>query len=297
MAKFNIPIPRMPTAEELAESARKRLALVKDTYLENWPDALKRLSIDQKDILLEAETLRALVGTLVMRMNGSDDLSQYDPTLSHSVIKAKMAHLEARIDHALAAFPEGAFVRLGSRSPKDSWLGMKEGFRVTDGARALAILLDSLERMYEDLSMAQRAGYQPHLFVRRWVALPPWAEFRCFMVDRELVGMSQYDYVDGKRHASIAGNPEGYEQAIRAFFPTFRDACHLDNVTFDVAFDKSEVPLLLEINPCVRIGLTDPCLFRDGNLDGSFRYIGDGRSYDWIRPRPSEDEVSSLIEG
>jgi D123 len=297
MRMGELPMITQSASADLTAAARRRLADVRDTYIENWPDSLCHLSLDQVGFPLEYPDHIALLGALNMRDDGPEaDLSEIDPALTGAIVVERLQRLEGHLATLLRGFPEGAFIRLGSRSPKDSWYGAKNGFRVTDARHGMTLLLDSMERMSDDLALAHRAIYQPYLYLRRWISIPPWAEFRCFMVNREFAGISQYDYLHGTRHASIVSNADGYEHAIRKFFPVFRDACHLDDVTFDIVFDKSEMPVLLEINPCVRLGLTDPCLFRDGSLDGSFRYIGDGRTYDFIKRRPTDDQIKGLVE-
>ena len=105
-------------------------------------------------------------------------------------------------------FPRGAFVRLGSRSPKDSWKGHREGFRVLPGTDPLRFILDASERMHEDVMLALQHDYTPTIFVRQWVTIPRWSEFRCFMQGRKLVGISQYDYLEGKTFAEILRDPD-----------------------------------------------------------------------------------------
>lgn len=249
-------------------------ALARPTYIENWPASLCRLSLAQADVPLSRDEARAL-GAEILELGEmlAEVFGQPNPAL--------FAGLTARVDAAVRRFPKGAFVRLGSRSPKDSWLGAREGFRCKDGAKAITLLTDCSERVAEDLALALGQGYLPHIFVREWVDIPPWAEFRCFMRQRRLVGVSQYQYLQGAVFPEIAKWASDIEWAIRdVWFPGFRDACHLDDVVFDVFVrrrgrgNESEWEVrLLEINPLYE--WTDPCLFdhrNGGDFDGSFRY-------------------------
>ncbi|HYO55589.1 hypothetical protein [Archangium sp.] len=99
-----------------------------------------------------------------------------------------------------------------------------------------------------DLRLALRQGYTPHLFVREWLDLPAWAELRCFMRGRQLVGVTQYNY------RGLGGSPELHEHAsrlraaVKAFFAPFCEACHLDDVVFDV-FAVSRYPRLPRFRP------------------------------------------------
>jgi hypothetical protein len=132
--------------------------------------------------------------------------------------------------------------------------------------------------MSDDLHLAIANDYAPHIFVREWIDIPKWAEFRCFMRGRKLAGISQYFYRDGAMPA-ILDDPGMIPWGIGQFFPEFRDGCHLDDVVFDVYLRRYghrggnvEVKLL-EINPYCEY--TDPCLFdwrRPEMFDGRFLY-------------------------
>jgi D123 len=118
-----------------------------------------------------------------------------------------------------------------------------------------------------DLQMAEslrsseeaRLNPEPQIWLREYRHFPEWAEFRCFMRRKELVGGTQYNGVlisrDGFRFRIeaypelVARGPE-YERLINEWFPVFRDACPYDDAVFDVVVDvdKHDV-LLLETNP------------------------------------------------
>ncbi len=250
---------------------------VKPTYIENWPAALHGLSIVSKDIpltILEANILGSTI-------------TEWGETFGYPYKRAlrMIEPVRERVRNVLENFPgECGFIRLGSRSPKDSWLGHKHGFKVkANDENQLRFIQDCSERMYEDLTLAIRENYPPTLFVRQWIDLAKWQEWRCFMRGRKLVGISQGNYLDG-RIAECVEHKDSVRWAIEQFFPRFREACHLDDVVFDVFVMRKEyVPAdkiktvtwevkLLEINPFFEF--TDPCLFswqKGGDFDGSIR--------------------------
>jgi hypothetical protein len=282
---IDFPIPVMPTDAELAASARRYLPYVVDTYIENWPPQLAALSVPQTDLPLSRVEHLALLGTLLCAMDGPDaDLTQLAPSLTTGDVEQGTASLHARITAALQHYPAGAFVRLGSRSPKDSYVGMDEGFQVTDADQALLLIATSMERMWDDLIRGWRAGYPMHIFVRHWIAIPAWGEFRCMMVGRELVGISQANWMGGQRFPEIIENEAALRSLIAAWFPVFRDACHLPDAVLDIAVTALGAnPILIEINPAPRLNLSDLALFRGQELDGAFRYLGDGAHYPFVR--------------
>ncbi len=254
--------------------AKEYLKQVLPTYIESWPAALCSLSIAQVDVPLTLPQANSL-GSHIIELGEAFDPGPIDDIIS-------------TVNQAVQKFPNGAFVRLGSRSPKDSWLAGREGSmrvvtitgEITAANSPLRFILDCSERMYEDLTLAVHSNYEPHIFVRQWINLEKWQEFRCFMRGRRLVGISQYYYRDGAM-PEIIQNAELIRWAIDVFFNDFQCESHLDDVVFDVFVTKKtsgnenvwEVKLL-EINPFFE--MTDPCLFDWRNngksLDGSFKY-------------------------
>lgn len=102
------------------------------------------------------------------------------------------------------------------------------------------------------------------------------------MRERRLVGISQYDHHAESASAEVVLNAAAIRASIEAFHQRFASVSHLDTVVFDVAFVGESpcwpaTPVLIEINP-LDVGAfgTDPCLFEGAELDGSFRYLGDG---------------------
>lgn len=254
------------------------------TYIENWPQMLVALSIPLVDIPLTIQQALALGSNIV------ELFEQFDCPPGQPI-----GDILQTLDHAVAQFPQGAFVRLGSRSPKDSYQGYTARYRATSGQEALAFLTDCSERVADDLLMCIFKEYPPHIFVRPWLDLATWGEFRCFMKGRRLVGISQYDYLKKEHFPQLEAVADAIPQVIGEFFKVFEPACHLDNVVFDLIMDPKALargelkPRLLEINP---FGIyTDPCLFswkKPEEMDGSLRYITAEQAQEYADARARE---------
>lgn len=125
---------------------------------------------------------------------------------------------------------KGAFVKLSTRSPKDSPVAFEkahgaykasvgslgenpsvndklnllsttvgESLKVTTGEEAVKLLISS-DRVGEDLEYALENGDEEftkviHLVVREWVNVPQWAEFRGFVSGGQLNALGQYNYL------------------------------------------------------------------------------------------------------
>jgi hypothetical protein len=252
--------------------------MVRPTYIENWPAELHDLSIRSKGIRLTTEDARALGSNII---DFGELFGQRKP----------IDDLVERINGFIwKYFKDGAFVKLGSRSPKDRlytvW-GEGSSVRVTDGKEAVRLLCAGSERISDDLLLAINENYEPYIWLREWKEIPPWAEFRCFVRNRELIGISQYNYLKGRYFQEIEEYKEGIEKSIRVFYKdALEPILRLDSVIFDVflAEEMSRlVTYLIELNPFFT--LTDPCLFNwsdesldslfsnaNGDFDGGFRY-------------------------
>ena len=172
--EFKIPEIRMPTLEEpgcfsrMAESRRPCL-------YENWPQDLKDLSFR----------------TELIELTQADQEILWNMFDTHRDDEA-LAKLAERIDIAIKAFdPQGCFVKLSSRSPKDYYYPgvprLKTGKEVTDA------LLGSM-RILDDLTEYKYADTPCYLLLREFHSIPPEQEFRCFIRDGRIAGVSQYEY-------------------------------------------------------------------------------------------------------
>lgn len=258
--------------------------LARPTFIENWPNVLHSLSIASAQVKLDLREAHAL-GSYILELGEG-----FDAPEEHEVLRSMII---SRLDEKLKNFKKGVFVRLGSRSPKDAMYwgvdseGHKPNGEIQTGQQAFELLTCCSERITEDLHMQIAMGYEPSIWLREGLDLPAWSEFRCFMKDRTLIGISQYYY--RAPYPEIKEDANGLKWAIWQFFgQEFRDASHLDSVVFDVFVKRRRLAVtdsrgnklpgtpewngyevkLLEINPF--FNLTDPCLF-NWNKPDEFR--------------------------
>lgn len=259
----------MPTEEELKQGACERHTATAPYALQNLPLRALALSIDTDFIPLSPEERDALIGKWRHLNNDDIDPASFEPILEN---------LAARVDPSIRAMGGGAFIRLGTRSPKDSYSIMDEpgAARVTSGAQALFVLTDSMERVYRDLDDARRAEADTYICVRRWVDIQNWQELRCFVEDGKLAGITQYADHEGMMPKLVARADE-IEKRARAFLtdevmPALES---IGSYTADLIFDRNLDMTLLEVNPPISMGMTYPGLFREHELDGSFLIVRD----------------------
>lgn len=234
----------------------------KNTFIENWPKELYNMTFDQIDIPLSFIDAKSL---------GSNITEWFE--LFDFPIGSDILNIRVSIDNAIQSLGGRAFVRLGSRSPKDSFLGSKHGFQCTNGLYAIRLLTDCSERIATDLAACISNKYEPHVFVRKWANINQYEEFRCFVYNHELIGVSQYHY-----RVQFMGlyNKyfEFYRDTIKLLHEKIVSIIHLDSYVFDVILKRDDRSKLIEINPFSGL-LTDPCLFQwNRPFNNEFRVVG-----------------------
>lgn len=260
----------------------KYFEMASPTYIENWPDGLARLSVSQANIRLTPKQVEAIGSLNAEYCEIFNDVTKH--TLPRAEAENVFDDLESECKTILQRFPNGAIARLGSRSPKDSWMWNKNGPRIDENTvNPLVFFVDCSERINDDLLLAIREKYQPNLWIRQFLDFKEWQEWRCFQKDFQLIGVSQYHYRNVLPEAT--NKKDKILWAIELFHgQKFSKACHLKDVAFDVIYREnsfvakdgiattvSEV-VLLEINPFFE--MTDPCLYSwkdGGNFDGKIR--------------------------
>ena len=245
----------------------------KKTFIENWPVRLYNESIATLLLQLTDEETNSLIAANICTIDETGE----EPT-KENIDALKL--LQHKISDYIKRFPNGAYVKLGSRSPKDSYIGYKEGFHCFDGEKAIVLFNDS-ERIREDLVMAQAFNYKPSIAVREWLTIPEWAEFRGFFKNKKLVGLSQYNYRSKKSYPEILENAGSIEWAVQKRAEQIAEFLPMPDIVADFFYkvktygnEKVSEVVLIELNPFDI--WTDPCLFnwsKDKFETFEFRYI------------------------
>lgn len=170
--------------------------------------------------------------------------------------------------------PDGAamFPRLGMASFK--WRGPVVAVCTPDDL--LRVVTRPNPRMASFLVPMLREERPATLYLRPFLRFLPWGEFRVFVMEGRVRGVSQYPL--HLRHPQIAQNEAAIRDALRRLFQNVLPALHLKDVVLDVGLtqeaDGTLLAHLIELNPAIR--RTDPALFdwmRPNSFDGSLRYL------------------------
>lgn len=264
MKKLCLPFPSDEELElSLDKQAKEMIPKLSPFFIENWSSGLRSLSIETSFFTLNDQLI--------------SDLEKYIDTMMGSKKENPNEFMVWEIAHwaadVLNNFGKG-FVRLGSRSPKDNPCFMDRDCRLVPLYSGMQVVeaLGYSERIYLDLTDAKRANYYPTICLRRWIDIKPDHEFRCFVENSEIVGITQY-YLNEGYSTWINKNSYSIENIIFNYIKNVvLKLTYLTSLTIDVVLDDNMLPTLLEINPPVSWGRTFTGLFKD-DFDGSFKFI------------------------
>jgi len=139
--------------------------------------------------------------------------------------------------------------------------------------RVGSILLNDLEQKNETA-----------LYLFAWRDVPAWSEFRLFIRDRRVVGISQYHHQD--IYQEIQSGLETIHAVMMPFCRELIASLHMETVIVDAfaerQFDGRYLMRLIELNPFIQ--RTDSCLFNwknGGDFNGKLRYRhGNGQVFE-----------------
>jgi hypothetical protein len=264
---MHIPIPVLPTDEELRPWAESHLVHGRPFRIDAWPAALRARAGTLVETFLSAIERDALITVwagLADNQAGTPEIEQAEEVTRQ---------LSDRIQTAVDFWEAGAFVRLNTRSPKDNfeWLDDEGKPRpIHSGRQAIATVCGSMERMYEDLNAAKLLSDQPvAIVIRPYFTFESWREVRVFIEDRTLVGISQYFYHHS--YPELIERYAAWEKPLQVQVAQIMDEAPWPSFTLDGWVEDDGTFRFLEVNPPLSAGVTDPALFRDGKLDGTFR--------------------------
>ena len=207
---------------------------------------------------------------------GSGDEAELPPS------PPSFPELELKVKESIKSLGGAVFAKLNWSAPKDSaWISTTGTLQCTSFSE-IALLLRSSDSLIHDLchaydSCCDKSLSRPpnfYLALRKWYpSLRPEMEFRCFVRDRLLVGISQRE-VTGF-YPALLEKKRGIEAVIMEFFlDKVSETFELENYTFDVYVTTDDRVKLVDFNPWGAFTL--PLLFTWEELEQNFAEEGHG---------------------
>lgn len=192
--------------------------------------------------------------------NDSDDEVDWSEADCESSEIPSFPDLEENVSQAIERLGGRIFPKLNWSSPKDaSWIATNNSLCCTSFSD-VCLLLKSSDFVTHDLTQPFKACadwrkdtdtghlFKYELVLRKWVEIDPSTEFRCFVKDSVLIGISQRDYTHYYYH--IQEQEANIVQDISTFFhECVKSKFASSNYVFDVYRKRKDTVKLLDINP------------------------------------------------
>ncbi|KAI5440996.1 hypothetical protein KIW84_010453 [Lathyrus oleraceus] len=182
---------------------------------------------------------------------GSDDEAEESPP------PPSFPELELKVKESIESLGGAVFPKLNWSAPKDSaWISTSGTLRCTTFSE-IALLFRASDSLVHDLCHAydschdKRTSRPQHFFLalRKWYpSLKPDMEFRCFVQNQKLVGVSQREVTTF--YPVLLEKKNDIMLVIHAFFNNHvRGKFGLENYTFDVYITNDERVKIVDFNP------------------------------------------------
>jgi len=173
---------------------------------------------------------------------------------------------------AMRGFGGSVFVKLNWSSPKDAtWVSLNKNLKCSSLSQVY-LLLKSSDHISHDLTMpfddcedknesSLQISYS--LVLRKWLDINPSTEWRCFVKNGDLIGISQRD--TASYYAHMEKDKHSIKQDISSFYREhIQDEFPSSSFVFDVTRPAKDKVILLDFNPFGET--TDSLLFQWGEL-------------------------------
>ncbi|XP_061354142.1 uncharacterized protein LOC133298803 [Gastrolobium bilobum] len=196
----------------------------------------------------------------------SDEAEEHSPPPS-------FPELELKIKESIESLGGAVFPKLNWSAPKDSaWISTARTLQCTTFSE-IALLFRASDSLVHDLCHAydschDKSSSRPvnfFLALRKWYpSLQPDMEFRCFIHEQKLVGISQREVTTF--YPALLEKKNGLLLLMQGFFNNYvRARFESENYTFDVYITKNEKVKVVDFNPWG--GFTLPLLFTWDELE------------------------------
>jgi hypothetical protein len=253
---FKIIAPTPPTNDRMVEIATDWWKIHKGINFLEWNETLLQHTYPLNACKIPSD----LVQKTLDIVDGKGTLEELS-NLYAPIIQPALTELNCE---------ENFFIKLITRSPKDFLCDFDSGFELDSIPAAVNAISGSM-RCFEDLCMLKYID-MAYLIVRPFIPFEEWQEWRVFVKDGKITGISQYYYMTNYYFSDE--KVKEIETEIRNFMasvviPNMSLPTFVADIIVKGDYDDRDT-VILETNP---YGLSDPCIFGDyESLDGSFQY-------------------------
>ncbi|XP_040450512.1 cell division cycle protein 123 homolog isoform X2 [Falco naumanni] len=192
--------------------------------------------------------------------DGAEEIQWSDDENTTTLKAPEFPEFTAKVQEAISSLGGSVFPKLNWSAPRDAyWIAMNSSLK----CKALSdifLLFKSSDFITRDLTQpfihctddSPDPSLDYELVLRKWCELIPGAEFRCFVKENKLIGISQRDYTQYYDH--ISKQHEDICRSIQEFFKKQIQYKFLDeDFVFDVYRDSRDYPVFRCTNSKVTV--------------------------------------------
>ncbi|EPB92206.1 hypothetical protein HMPREF1544_01031 [Mucor circinelloides 1006PhL] len=197
------------------------------------------------------------IAASIEEVDSDEEITEFSNADDDSKIP-NFPEVEKEIREAIYEFEGAVFPKLNWTSPRDAaWISATQSLKCTSPFDVFLLLKSSdfinhdLNHAYEhctDIEYRENQKIQFNLVLRKWYDLQPSMEFRCFVKNKEIIGITQRDM---NFYPFLLETKQDIEQSIYEFFEdVVRDGFESTHYVFDVYIQRSNSKVyLVDFNP------------------------------------------------
>lgn len=221
------------------------------TKIIDLPDRFSQYLLED-GIILPEEVGRVALGNDML----SDEENEGDPqeTITREALPASFSDIDALIEATLGNFGGKIMVKVNDKAPTDAiWINC--GTLMCNSVPSVYMLLKASERVCH--SLHESGNY---LVLRKWANMFPSMEFRCFVSQSCIIGISQKDVATF--YPFLKNDSARIQDVILGFFDEkVKDKLLTASVVLDVYVDKQDRVWIVGFSPFGETSETDSFLF------------------------------------
>ncbi|XP_066524714.1 translation initiation factor eIF2 assembly protein [Hoplias malabaricus] len=197
---------------------------------------------------------------------GEDDVQWSDDETTTVVTAPEFPEFNSKVQEAINTLGGRVFPKLNWSAPRDAnWIALNSSLQC-QSLSDIFLLFKSSDFVTHDLTQPflQCSDDSPdpvinyELVLRKWSELIPGGEFRCFVKENKLIGISQRDYTQHYQH--ISKQEESISASVLQFFrDNIQHQFPDEDFVLDVYRDSMGRVWLIDFNPFGEV--TDSLLF------------------------------------
>ncbi|XP_075455604.1 translation initiation factor eIF2 assembly protein [Ascaphus truei] len=230
------------------------------------PDNVKDYLLDDGTLVVSGREDSPVCSQADCNSNQEEEVQWSDDENTTTLTAPEFPEFSIKVQEAINSLGGSIFPKLNWSSPRDAyWIALNSSLKCKS-LSDIFLLFKSSDFVTHDFTQpfihctddSPDPSVQYELVLRKWCELISGAEFRCFVKENKLIGISQRDYTQYYDH--VWKQKEDIRSSIQDFFREHIQYNFLDeDYVFDIYKDSQGKMWLIDFNPFGEV--TDSLLF------------------------------------